>query len=400
MAEGPHLRMSTREDLKAAIVLDCGTGRTKAGFAGTDNPAVIISSIVGRPKQQSIMLNANKKSCYVGEEAKCMAGVLKLTYPIVKGIMTDWADIEKIWHNIFYDQLAVKPDEHPVLLTEVPMNPKANRERMIQMMIETFDVPAFYLATQAVLALYAVAKTTGAVLDCGDGVSHVVPVYEGYSLPHAVMRLEVAGRNITDYMIKILQKRHADYSFTTTAETEIVRAVKEKFGYVSLNFDKDLEVCTAIDDLSQATDRQTEEQYTGVYELPDGNLLELTSERFRCTEVLFQPSMLSLELPGLHYLIKSAIEACALDIRKELYQNILLCGATTKFPNFPERIRMEVQNMVSAATVVKVIAPDNRDVSVFVGGSTLADLTGFSHMWITKEEYEADGPTIVHKKCL
>jgi len=374
------------EEERQPVIIDNGSGRVKAGFSGEDAPRAVFPSVVGRHKHRAAMIGIAQKETYVGDEAQSKKGILKLEYPIAHGIVTNWDDMEKIWNHTYYNELRVDPEEHNVMVTEAPMNPKVNREKITQIMFESFSVPGLYVAIQAILSLYASGRTTGIVLDSGDGVTHTVPVFEGFSLVHSIERLDLAGRDLTTYMVRILRER-LPINLDTSSGREIVRTMKENTCFVSQNYQKDLSNAEASVDLPQD------------YELPDGKVVSIASERFRVPEVLFNPGMIGKEAPGIHQLIQDSISKSDIDLRRALYENIVLSGGTTMFTGLEQRLQAEVGKLAPSSVKTRVIAPPERKYSVWMGGSILSGLSSFQDMWITKDEYEEAGQCIVHRKC-
>lgn len=385
-----QLQINTRQmsDYKTPIVLDTGSGLMKAGFADQDLPTTVFPTVIGHPKYEEIMNGSVDRDVYVGHDAQHMRGVLTLKYPIRNGIVRNWDEMEMIWHHAF-QQLSVSPEDHPVLLTEAAMNPAQNRQRTVELMFESFSVPLAFVALQAVLALYASGRTTGVVLDSGDGVSHSVPVFEGYCLPHAVQRFSLAGADVTLQLQKLLLEQGV--CMRTSAELEIVREMKESCCCVALDYEAELKSAGSASSSSSSS--------SVLYTLPDGRVVPLSSERFRAPEILFRPELIGRDHYGMHESVFKSILQSDIDLRRSFVGNILLSGGNTLLPGLPERLRQEIGRMCPADLCVRVVSPPERDFSVWSGGAALASRPDLSGAWISAEEYEEFGPQIVFRKC-
>ncbi|TPX73707.1 hypothetical protein CcCBS67573_g05020 [Chytriomyces confervae] len=318
------------------------------------------------------MAGAVEGDAFIGSRAQELRGLLRVKYPMEHGIVTDWADMERVWHHVYTEELKTLSEEHPVLLTEAPLNPRKNREIMAEIFFETFNVPAMYISIQAVLSLYASGRTTGIVLDSGDGVTHTVPVYEGFALPHAIRRIDVAGRDITEALQLHLRKSGVNL-WGTSAEKEAARVVKESCCYVAGNPSRE------------------EKENMGRFEefvLPDGNVVKLGAERFRAPEILFSPDLMGSESPGVHQIVVDAINKADMDLRKSLFSNIVLSGGTTILKGFPDRLLNEVKKLALKDVKIKISAPPERKYSTWIGGSILASLSTFKKMWLSADQYQ------------
>lgn len=384
---------------EAPIVLDQGTGFVKIGRAGTNFPDYTFPSMVGRPilrAEERVDDNDTPlKDIMCGEEAAAARSMLQINYPMENGIIKDWDDMTHLWDYSFYEKMQCDTRGQKVLLTEPPMNPLKNRERMVDVMFERYQFGGVYVAIQAVLALYAQGLSSGVVVDSGDGVTHIVPVYESVVLNHMTKRLDVAGRDVTRNLINLLLRK--GYAFNRTADFDTVRQIKEKLCYVSCDLDFDSKLANETTTLVHN------------YELPDGRVIKVGSERFEAPECLFQPSLVDVEQPGVGESLFNCIQACDVDIRSTLYKSIVLSGGSSMYPGLPSRLERELKQQWFAKVLkgdpsrmdkfkVRIEDPPRRKHMVFIGGAVLANIMADKpHMWISKQEWEEQGARVLDK---
>jgi actin-related protein len=373
-------------DLEKPIVIDNGGGSLKGGWAAQEAPEVVFENCVGKWRSQSLLrvdprlVSGQRKSRFVGSEAQQMRGVLSLRRPIQNGKIQHWDEWSASMEHM-YGQLRAPMEEHPALITMARWNPTKNRERLVSEMFEHFAVPAVYVAVPSVLCLYSSGRTTGVVVGCGDGVVHADPIAEGFTL-HNAARLDVGGRNVTETLAHML--RECGYSFESSAEREIVRDIKEQHAFVALDYD------AAMRDAQRDPARFVKD-----YTLPDGQIISVGDPLFRCMEGIFQPGYFGRESGGIATLAFQSIMDAPRDLRRELHKNVLLCGGTTLAPGFAERIEQEFDSLVAEHQLtnvkINVMAPEERQYSVWIGGSILASLSTFDQCWYTKEDYDENG---------
>ncbi len=362
------------------VVLDIGQFSSKIGLAGEDSPSQVFLTMVGKPKYQSVSVNyESKKSSedeiYVGDEIQSI-GLYKIFHPIEKGIIVDWTHFKIILDYIFYN-LRVDPTLVNILFAVHPLFPYKDLEKIFEVFLEQFQVMGFYPVLDSMLTLYSGGFQTGLIVEIGDSNTRIVPIYKGYKLEHAVRILDIGGRVLTRHMEHTLES--IGWSVDSSIRRELVRVLKEKACFVSLDYKEDL---------------KRSEQYEKEYSLPDGSTISLNKERFIVPEILFKPTS-QLEEDALHVAIMDVIEACDLDIRPDLLNNIFLSGGSSMFPNLKSRIyqelELELARRKKKSQIIRIIAPMERTFSVWIGGSILAMIPEFSQNWITRAKYFNEG---------
>lgn len=383
---------------KKPVVCDNGTGFVKTGYAGDNFPSLIFPSMIGRPimRAEEDFKDVELKDVMVGDECAALRHMLETSYPVENGIVKDWEGMGHLWDYTFLERMKIDPSEHKIMLTEPPMNPTSNKKHMCENMFEKYGFGSCKVSIQAMLVLYAQGLLTGVVVDSGDGVSHIVPVWEGICPPLLIKRLNVAGRHITRYLIKLLQVR--GYAFNRTADFETVRQIKEKVCYVG--YDMEIERKLAQETTTLITQ----------YELPDGRVIKIGSERYEAPEVLFNPGLLDLEDDGVHDMLFNMIQEADIDLRASFYKHIVLSGGSTMYPGLPSRLEKEMKDLyltkilkndkkALAKFKLRIEDPPRRKHMVFLGGSVLADIMkDRPEFWISKAEWEEEGDKILTKK--
>ena len=350
------------------VVCDNGTGFVKVGYAAQNFPSSVFPSMVGRPQLRAEMEsieNTELRDVMVGDDAAAVRFALRIGYPVENGVVVDWEDMRHLWHYTFYDRLNIEPSDHRIMLTEAPMNPMKNRKKTIEIMFEEYGFQGLHVAIQAMLVLYAQGLLTGVVVDSGDGVSHIVPVSQGFVPVHLVTRLNVAGRHITRYLIKLMLLR--GYSFNRTADFETVREIKEKLCYVAYDLEKE-----------RALARETTTPIAS-YTLPDETTIKIGRERFEAPEALFQPGLVDVSGLGIADMVFDMIQNRAdLDLRESLFKHIVLSGGSSMYPGLPSRMERDIRQKYLTDVLkgdksrmgrfkMRIEAPPRRKHLVYIG---------------------------------
>ncbi|XP_032747226.1 actin-like isoform X2 [Rattus rattus] len=375
------------------IICDYGSGFSKVGFAGTQVPLAVFPTILGKMKNaglscpacvfQTLLEGLEEEDWFIGAEVQNNRPKLNIHYPIFRGAITNWDNVQKVWHYSFYHYLRIAPEQHPILVTDPPLVTKEARSKMTQILFETFNFPALYLANQGVLSLYASGRTSGTIIESGDGMTYFVPIANGYPLHLSTAKVDTAGQDLTMYLMKLLSDN--GNMLETTVDLEHVRDLKEKCCYVALDYDMEMS-------------KTSEPSFLKKFTLPDGKEISVGQETFMCPEVLFNPSLVGKNYPGIDMQAQQSITSCDKSHWKNLFGYIILSGGTSTCSGLRFRLQREIAKLVSPELSVKVVTSPYAKYGAWVGASILCSLPMFKDMWITNHEYLEIGPSVICRR--
>ncbi|XP_022850063.1 actin-related protein 4-like [Olea europaea var. sylvestris] len=429
-------------DEVSAVVVDLGSNTCKAGYAGEDAPKAVFPSVVGSIDQMEVdpdipdkysesapdTKSKGKGKFYVGsQDLGIRRDHMQVLSPIKDGIVVDWDMVESIWDHALRQCLLIDPKEHPMLLAEPCSNTQQQREKTAEIMFEKYQVPALFLAKNAVLTSFASGRATSLVVDSGGGSTTVTPVHDGYVLQKAVATSPIGGEFLTDCLLKSLEHKSISikprHAFTRkeirpgeflTVDLDFPNTTESYKLYSQRMIASDIKECVC-----RAPDTPYDESsYSNIpmtsYELPDGQTIEIGADRFKIPDILFNPSLVqsipgmetyaetTSSVRGLPQMVIESINKCDVDIRRELFSSILLAGGTASMQQLKERLEKDLLEESPQAARVKVLASGNateRRFSVWIGGSILASLGSFQQMWFSKSEFEEHGAPYIQRKC-
>ena len=366
-----------------SIIIDMGQYSTKIGYGSENEPRKIFPTICGYPKYKAIdatLQTGEKKQLFIGLEIIEALGLYKLRHPIANGgDIVDWSEFEAIVDYIFY-LLRVDPSMCKIMFTTNPFLSLDSKKKLFELFLEKHVCGAYYPVRGALLTMYSGGFNTGLIIDMGASNIRITPIFESYILQHAVRNLELGGSVLDNLLEKKIQE--AGVPISSSVQKNLVRVLKERACFVSLNFDQDF---------------QNREKFKKKYTLPDYKKISLDAERFIIPELMFDPTINNMETEPLHKAIVNVVELCDMDIRRALLQNIFITGGSSLFPNFEKRLKQELEKeLIQRGKMyqnVKIFAPKGRALSNWVGGSILSQIPEFQSSWITRKRYFSEGLT-------
>ena len=387
--------MEQNLELKESIIVDIGSGEIKAGFSGDEKPKLIFKNYIGVPKYKKVLRPFNKESQeindqYIGEDCDKYMGIVKLRYPVKHGIFSGEQDILSVF-NYLYAKLGISSEEakeHPILVTEPLLNPYTNREKIAYTLFENLGVTCLFFASQPILSLFSTSTTSGTVLESGEGVTQSCVVYEGYSLPNSYERFDYGGADVSDYLKTLLKKK--GYQFFNSTEFRLISEMKENSCFCFSN-----NINADIEDVKKALNKNPINYY-----LPDGTTISIGEERLLAPEILFHPDLMGKEYLSFSDIIISSINKVDIQLRRKVYENILLSGGNTAIKGLMEKLSNEVKNKTYKNIKVNLNSPAKPEFCCWAGGNIISTLEIFKRMWVTKNDWSEKGSKIVHVKTI